>query len=201
MKNKNISNSPEKLSGIFVSAWLLLFLLISINSSAQNEKKAEIKISFDQNDSMRFCKAIVTADNKPVKDVEIHFYVQRMYSLLPVGKAIETDSNGQAIANFPLDLPGDKNGNLIAVAKIEDDDNYGTVESRSTVKWGILPKDEVENWNKRSLSASRDKAPMILIIVSNLIIAVIWGTILYVIYQIFRIKKASQMLRSKKMNN
>jgi hypothetical protein len=197
MKDLSIINSRISLSGILVSTLFILVQFISINSSAQDEKKAEIKLSFDQNDSTRFCKAMVTADNKPVAEIEVHFYVQRMYSLLPIGKAIETDSNGEAVANFPLDLPGDKNGNIVAIAKIEDDDNYGTVEARSEVKWGILPNNEADVWNNRSLSASRDKAPMILIIVSNLIIAFIWGTILYVVFQIFRIRKESQMLKTK----
>lgn len=181
---------------------LITFIIIglvicSTKLYAQDEKKATIKISFDQNDSMRFCKALVTSENKPVKEIEVHFYVQRMYSLLPIGKAVETDSAGAAISNFPLDLPGDKNGNIIAIAKIEEDDNYGNVEAQAEIKWGILPTTEMDSWNNRSLSASRDKAPMLLILVSNLIIAVIWGTIFYVIYQVYRIRKESKMLKTK----
>jgi hypothetical protein len=45
----------------------------------------------------------------------------------------------------------------------------------------------------RSLSASRDKAPAYLIIASNTIIAIIWGTLIYIIFQIYRIKKEGRV--------
>lgn len=192
-KNYLLGSRPHQI----ITFIIIGLVICSINLHAQDEKEATIKISFDQNDTMRFCKALVTSDNKPVKEIEVHFYVQRMYSLLPIGKAVETDSEGVAVSNFPLDLPGDKNGNIIAIAKIEDDDNYGNVEAQSEIKWGILPTNEMDSWNKRSLSASREKAPMLLILVSNLIIAVIWGTIFYVIYQVYRIRKESKMLKTK----
>jgi hypothetical protein len=179
--------------GIFVLFFCLQITVVRLN--AADEKKATIKLSFIQKDSAKICKAIVTSDGLPVKGTELHFYVKRLYNPLPVGKAIATDENGEASANFPIDLPGDANGNFTVIAKIEDDDTYGTVETRSEVKWGALPNSEKDSWSNRSLSASRDKAPMYLIIVSNLIIAVIWGTIFYIIFQIFRIRKESKLLK------
>jgi hypothetical protein len=174
--------------------------LPTLKLSAQDEKKATINLIFNQSDSTRTCKAVVTCDNVPVKEKEIHFYVKRMYSLLPIGKAIETDENGEASADFPIDLPGDKNGNYIVVVKIEDDDTYGNSEVQSEIKWGIHPKEE-DKWNNRSLSASRHKAPMYLIIASNLIITLIWGTILYVVFQVFRIKKEGNVKAQKIINH
>lgn len=178
----------------------LLFLISSLQLPstrifAQNEKQANIKLVFDVQDSIRTCKAIVTSDQVPVKGTEVHFYVKRWYNLLPVGKAMETDDNGEAVATFPNDLPGDKNGNIVAVVKIEDDDVYGTVETQAEINWGILPSKESDHWNERSLSASREKAPMYLIIVSNLIIAVIWATLFYIIFQVYRIKKESRIIK------
>ena len=180
---------------------LLLFLCLqlpAIKSIAQDEKRATIKLIFEQDDSNRICKAIVTSENIPVKGTEVHFYVKRFYSLLPIGKAIETNESGEATANYPIDLPGDKNGNLVAIAKIEDDDTYGNVETQAEVKWGVFPIVEKDQWGNRSLSASREKAPMYLIVVSNLIIIVIWGTIFYIIFQVYRIRKESRLLRKNK---
>jgi hypothetical protein len=196
MKKSNMFYSRIDPIKIIVASFIFCCLFNTV-LKAEDEKQAVIKLSFDQNDSTRICKAIVTSEGKPVKETEVHFYVQRMYSLLPIGKAIKTDSAGEAIANYPLDLPGDKNGKIIVVAKIEDDDNFGNVEERSEIKWGVVPSNENDSWSDRSLSASRDKAPMLLIFVSNLIIAIIWGTIIYIIFQIFRIRKESQMLKSK----
>lgn len=188
---------------VFSKRYFILLLLLSpfvnVCLAQDEEKEAVIKLSFDQNDSERICKAVVTSDGMPVKETEVHFYVKRMYSLLPIEKAVETDTAGEATMLFPLDLPGDKNGNLIVVAKIEDDDNFGTVDVEAPVKWGAAQMGEKEEWGMRSLSASRDKAPMVLIIVSNTIIAIIWGTLIFVIYQIVRIRKASHLVKTKKI--
>jgi hypothetical protein len=197
-------DSKKKLPVFITRTKLTLFIMLfslqlpAIRLIAQGEKQAIIRLIFTRNDSARICKAVVTSDDVPVKGTEIHFYVKRLFSLLPIGKAIETDENGEAVTNFPMDLPGDKNGNFIAIAKIEDDNTYANVETQAEVKWGILPNIEKDSWGNRSLSASREKAPMYLIIASNVIIAVIWGTILYVILQVFRIKKASRQLKTTK---
>lgn len=181
---------------IVTFSMLIVFQLSAVKIFAQDEKKATIQLSFDQKDSTNICKALVTSENKPVKGVEVHFYVKRMFSSLPIGGAVETNDNGEAIKNFPLDLPGDKNGNIVAIAKIEDNETYGSLQSQAEVKWGIQ-KEEKETWGNRSLSASRENAPMYLIVVSNLIIAVIWGTIIYIIFQVFRIKKESKLIKKK----
>jgi hypothetical protein len=110
---------------------------------------------------------------------------------------VETDSEGIAQMLYPSDLPGDKNANITVVARIEDDDDFGTVESESAVKWGVKPA--VENdWGRRSLSAARNKAPAILIIVSNTIIAFIWGTIVYVIFLLVKISRLRKKINTSK---
>lgn len=177
-----------------VSGFLIILFLITLSGLlfAQDDevhKAVTIKLSFTEEDSIKTCSALVMEDTMPVKEIEVKFYVKRLFSLLPIGKGSETDESGSASVEFPSDLPGDKDGNLEVVAKIEDDESYGTVEVYENVKWGIRPSPEHNEWGNRSLSASREKAPTYLIIASNLIIAVIWGTIFYVFIQIFRIRK------------
>jgi hypothetical protein len=171
----------------------ILFLVIQLsayNLLAQSEKLATIKLDFIKTDSTKTCQATVTSDGKPVAGTEIHLYVKRMYSLLPIGKAVATDSTGVASIDFPKDLPGDKNNMLTVIAKIESDEHYGSVEAESEVKWGVPLNNEAYPWSDRSLSASREKAPMFLVIASISIILVIWGTICYVIFQLFKIKRS-----------
>lgn len=174
-----------------VHALATALLLIAYSGISAQEKTATITLAFNSTDSTKTCVAHVTSDSGAVAGTEIHLYVQRMYSLLAVGKVIATDENGDAAIDFPVDLPGDQNKNITVIAKIEGDDNYGNAETTATVKWGAEPK-EKDLWNKRSLSASREKAPMLLVVASNLIIIVIWGTILYLITQLFRIKKSGK---------
>ncbi|HLG34104.1 MAG TPA: hypothetical protein VI757_04430 [Bacteroidia bacterium] len=185
------------MSKLKIPALIFVLLLPLAKVLAQDEKEAVITLSFTQTDTTKTCMATVTSDTSTVKEKEVHFYVQRMFGLLPIGKAEETDENGMVSVDFPMDLPGDKNGNIIVIAKIEDDDTYGNVETKKEIKWGIIHAGEKDRWDERSLSASREKAPLYLLLVSNLIIVVIWGTIFYVIYQIFRIKKVSNLIKVK----
>lgn len=193
-KRKNKTHGSQ-----FNIAALILFLVIQLcayNLFAQTEKPATIKLDFIKTDSTKTCQATVTSDGKPVAGPEVHLYVKRMYSLLVIGKSIATDSTGVASFDFPIDLPGDKNGMLTVIAKIEKDEKYGSVETSSDVKWGAALKSEPFSWNDRSLSASRDKAPTFLVIASISIILVIWGTICYVIFQLFRIKRTVKQVKS-----
>lgn len=198
---KRLSNRLFKSSFLPV-VLLVLFQLQVINAIAQDSEQEDpvaealIKLSFSQTDSTKTCTALVMADTVPLSEKDVMFYVQRSFSLLPIGRGAETtDENGEAVMEFPLDLPGDENGMLVVIAKIEDDDTYGTVETSSKIKWGVMPETENSEWAHRSLSASRDKAPMYLIIVSNSIIAIIWGTIFYIILQLIKIKKSTRPIR------
>ena len=192
-KRKNTGCQLQLNCIVFV---LLLVLQMPVHRLyAQDQKVAVIKLSFEQTDSTKTCKATVVSDGAPVKEKEVHLYVKRLYSLLPVGKVASTDSLGEAEISFPKDLPGDQNGMLTVIAKIEKDDVYGTVETQSQVKWGAAPKAELLHLSSRSLSASRENAPMFLVIASSLIIIVIWGTIFYVVFQLLKIKKAARVVK------
>lgn len=175
---------------IITGSFLIAILLCNSNLLAQEEKVANIKLNFASTDTTKTVVATVTSNDKPVAGAEIHLYVKRTYSLLPIGKPVATDSAGVANIDFPKDLPGDKNKMITVIAKIENDENYGNAETQSEVKWGAAPKTELAIWGDRSLSASREKAPMFLVIASILIIIIIWGTLFYVMFQLFRIKAA-----------
>jgi len=184
---------------VFGCILIIAVQLFSQHSFAQTTDTATIKLDFVQGDSSKTCKATVTAGGLPLKEKEIHLYVKSLYALLPVGKAVATDETGVAEINFPMDLPGDKDGMLTVIAKLEKDEVYGTVETEGQVKWGFKAKAESSHWSDRSLSASREKAPMFLVVASTLIIMVIWGTIFYVVFQLFRIRRSGKMI--KQLNN
>jgi len=184
-----------------ILGWILALGMVFVpaRSLAQDEEETEgsdeyqeasIELLFNATDSTRTLTARVTSDTVPVEGVEVHFYVLRLFREMELGYGEETDEDGKARVSFPMDLMGDKNGMLVVMARIVEDDTYGDVETRAKVRWGIPFKKQLKDpWTQRSLSASRSKAPTILILASNLIIAVIWGTILYVVYLFFRIRK------------
>ena len=75
----------------------------------------------------------------PVKGVDLIIAVRRLGGDLPVNEkpTFTTDSTGQVSADFKRDsIPGDTKGNIILVAKIEDNDQYGNLSIEKTVPWG-----------------------------------------------------------------
>jgi hypothetical protein len=127
----------------------------------------------------------------PAKDVEIRIGVKRLGAELKIGdeETYTTDSTGQVAAEFKRDsLPADEKGNLILVAKVEDNDNYGSLSIEKSVPWGVYFKPE-NNFGERALWAARGKAPIWLYGMAYSIIIAVWGTLLYLIYLIVRIKK------------
>ncbi|MGZ8550240.1 MAG: hypothetical protein ACXWV2_06250 [Chitinophagaceae bacterium] len=193
LNKNNISHFLYSAKGL-----LILFAVLSaaLQVAGQEEKTVTIKMDFIRTDTSKICKATVLADSIPVEGPEVHLYVKSLYALLPVGKVVATDESGVANIDFPMDLPGDRNGLLTVIAKIEGDETYGDAETQAEIKWGVVPDNESFNWSIRSLAASREKAPMFLVIASTLIIIIIWGTIFYIGYQLFRIKKSGKMIKA-----
>jgi hypothetical protein len=121
---------------------------------------------------------------KPVSGETVTVYVPRMFSLLPIGE-LTLDDAGTAAIEFPSDLPGDKEGNLVIIAKIEENATYGNVEKRETVKWG-LPTDYSVPVTHRALWTKI--APRWMIYTLSVLLAGVWGHYLYAIISLIRIK-------------
>ena len=127
----------------------------------------------------------------PVKDVEVKLGIKRLGSVLAIGEgeSVTTDSSGTASAEFTrATLPGDKNGLLTLIAKVDDNDSYGNLQIEKTVQWGKSLKFE-NNFNNRSLWATGTKVPIWLLLVAGLIIFSVWGTLIYLIARFLRTRK------------
>jgi hypothetical protein len=127
----------------------------------------------------------------PVKGVEIKILIKRMGGDLTVGDeaTYTTDSSGAVTAEFKRDsIPGDANGNIVLIAKVEDNDQYGNLSVEKTAKWGARFAYH-STFNERSLFATRDKTPIWLLFMAYFIIGIVWGTLIYLVFQIFKIKK------------
>ncbi len=157
------------------------------------EKEAKLTISFTKVDSVNICKALVTSEDKPAKDVSVKLFVHRLFGLLPIGESVSTDENGIASFNFPKDIPAESNGKLTVIAKVEDDDHVGSLEAKQEVNLGVIKDVSSIDKNERSLSASRERAPIYFMVASDLIILGIWGTLIYIVFQVFKIKRISSI--------
>jgi hypothetical protein len=172
---------------------LCAFQLFAIKAHSQ-DKTAIIHLEFSEEVSGKFISAqinelIMDSIGAPVQYADIHFYVQRTFSLLPIGELYNfTDENGVAIVEFPSDLPGDSIGDVTIVVKLEDDDNYSDLDIRENINWGI-PTYLVYEENVRSLSAAGENAPISLLILVNSLIAAVWGVMIYIVFKVYKISK------------
>ena len=130
----------------------------------------------------------------PVKGVDVKIGVRRSGADLPVNETptFTTDSTGQASADFKRDsIPGDAKGNIILVAKVEDNDQFGNLSIEKSVPWGSKFT-WVSTFDQRSLFATRDKAPIWLQLIAYSIMFAVWGILLYLVFNILKIKKLAK---------
>jgi len=78
---------------------------------------------------------------------------------------------------------------MVLVAKVEDNDQYGNLLVQKTVPWGVALKTNNGFFNQRTLWTTRFRAPLWLLFMAYSITIGVWGTIIYLVLQIFRIKK------------
>jgi hypothetical protein len=127
----------------------------------------------------------------PVKGVDLKVAVKRLGGDLNVSEAqtYTTDSLGAISADFKqAGIPGDSAGNIVLVAKVEDNDIYGNLTTEKTVPWGTAYK-YVSQFNNRSLYARRGHSPLWLEWMAYGIIAGVWGVLIFLFIQIRNLKR------------
>lgn len=153
---------------------------------------ALIKLSTNAEDTTIQAQVFrVTPEKKiPVEQAKVNFFVNRYFGKIPIGGSFTyTNSEGKVSIDFPVDIPGDSAGKVEVLAYIEDHEDFGNVGETVQAPWGNNAFHK-NTFDQRSLWAGRASAPWWLIIVANLIILGIWGTIIYVATLINKIKKA-----------
>jgi hypothetical protein len=126
-----------------------------------------------------------------VKEIEMKLGLKRSLGNLTVGDAetFTSDSTGTASAAFIRDsMPGDEKGNLVLVARVEDNDIYGNLVVEKSVPWGVKEKTAEHFWH-RTLWSTGNRAPVWLLFLALSIIIGVWGTLFYLVKQLLKIKK------------
>lgn len=157
--------------------------------------RSKLEIDSLNEDGTRSVRVKIFAyDNEewiPAKDVEVKIGVERLGGNLKIGddETYTTDSLGQVTGEFKLDsLPAiDAKGNVVLIAKVEDNDQFGNLSIDKTVPWGKYYY-HVNTFGHRSLSAARFKAPLWLLFMAYSIVAGVWAVIIYLIFQILKIR-------------
>src|SRR5574338_225274 len=157
--------------------------------------KAKLLLDTSTVDGTKTVSVAVTQLEKgkwiPVKGVELKIGIQRLGANLKIGDedTYTTDSTGEVKAEFKRDsLPGDSKGSLVLVATVEDNDQFGNLKAEKTVPWGAAIN-PANTFDERSLFGTSDKTPIWLLFMALGIIGIVWGTLIYLIIQIFKIRK------------
>jgi hypothetical protein len=176
------------------------FIAVADESRQYNASEGDVaitkaKLKIDTAEDKSITVTLLKLDDAvwtPVAGVDVKVGVQRFGGDLNVSSETETyttDSLGVATAAFQRDsLAGDAQGNLILIAKIEDDDNFGNLNVLQTVPWG-KPSVYASTFDHRTLFARRGQSPLWLEFMAYGIIAAVWGVLIYLIFQVIKIKK------------
>ena len=175
------------------------FLAISDSSKLYDVTKTSIdltksRIKIDTAEDKKIVATLVELKDSlwvPVKGVDLKLAVKRLGGDLNVNETptYTTDSLGMVNADFKLlNLPGDSLGNLVLIAKVEDNDNYGNLTTEKTVPWGKEARYQAP-FNQRSLFARRGWSPLWLEWMAYSIIAAVWFVLLYLFIQIRKLIK------------
>ena len=160
--------------------------------------KTKISIDTTTIDSVRSIAVSVMKlkDNEwvPAKDAEMKIGIERQGSILSAGdeETYTTDSTGIVTVELKKNnLPGDAKGNYVLAARIDDNDELGNILIEKTVPWGTVTKVDNTFFNQRTLWTTRFKTPFWLLFIAYSIVIGVWGTIIYLVLQIIKIKKLS----------
>ncbi len=159
-------------------------------------KKGRIIIATTEADSIKTVTATLSGFGEdgnptPIADVDLTFYAQRLFGVQPLGDdaTVTTDENGIASLVFPQNIKGDKTGNVILVAKVENDETYGTVSASTQAQFGEAVNPEPDT----SSALWKSQAPLWMSFSFFLALTAILTTVSYLIYQLYKIKKESSL--------
>ena len=157
-------------------------------------KPAKLKVSFYEEDSVRFVKVEGTQLNAngtetPITEGTVIVGVPKMLSILKIAE-ITLDSTGMGSAEFPKDIIGDSLGSLTVVAYIEENDIFGNVKASADNTWG-LPKHLISP-DRPSRELWTPIAPLWMIITLIIMLAGVWGHYVYAVVQLVLINKSSK---------
>lgn len=126
-----------------------------------------------------------TGEEKPVPETAVGIFVKRSFYPLKLGEG-NTDANGEATVEIPGNLPGDPLGNITLLAKLDENETYGYLETSSTQKWGVPVSNRIED-QPRALWSSHP--PLWMLITFIILMAAVWGHYIVIVYELFRLRK------------
>jgi hypothetical protein len=117
--------------------------------------------------------------------------IKRLGADLQTGdeQSYTTDSLGRVRGEFKkTGMSGDAAGNIILVAKVEDNDQYGNLRIEKAIPWGVKFVANKDFFH-RALWASQFHSPVWLVLIAYFILITVWGTLIYLVFLLIKIRK------------
>ena len=160
-------------------------------SKSVSIKDANIKAELVVKDSTNYISATLIDVGKDSLLIgeSMDVQVQRLFMPHKIGEEFNyTDKNGTILVPVDTDIPG-IDGNLTIEVVLNDHDTYGTVKDLVVAPIGTTIVDE-STFDLRKMWSPRNKTPLFLLIFPNILIFGIWGLIIYLITNLFKIAKS-----------
>lgn len=126
-----------------------------------------------------------TGEEKPVPETAVGLFVKRSFYPLKIGEG-NTDENGETSIEVPANLPGDNLGNITLLAKLDENETYGNLETASIQQWGTPVSNRKED-QPRALWSSHP--PLWMLITFIILMTAVWGHYIVIVYELFRLRK------------
>ena len=153
-------------------------------------KNADINAKLITKDSINYITATLVdkSSDSVMRDQSLSVQVQRLFQALQIEEFNITDENGTIIVPIEDGIPG-IDGNLTIEVILSESDDFGTVTATVIAPIGTKIVDE-STFDDRKMWSPRNKTPLFLLIFPNLIIFGMWGLIIYLITNLFKITKS-----------
>lgn len=199
--SKSLTNADGKAS-LNISADYILPVLENYNYSFRVEyagsdtlkktgkeieiQEAQLEVLYNNDTSLTV--HLMIQDTLPVSEQEVTVYVERLYSLLPIGTG-STNEEGVFELSIPHDLPGDSIGTLNIYVKIEESDDFGTLVKTKKMKWGTLVSYD-NNDEIRALWS--DYTPLWMLLAVFVVLLGAWFNFFLAMFKLIKVKKIAK---------
>ena len=198
-KGRAATNIPASLEQVWKSSVNHTFIAVTDKTQQFDETNTELsiakaRITIDTADDKNIVATVCEYKGGnwvPVKGVDVKLGIKRLGGDLQIGEeqSYTTDSMGMVKGEFKrAKLPGDIAGNIILVAKVEDNDQYGNLRIEKSTPWGVKFVANKDFFH-RALWASQFHSPFWLVFLAYSIVISVWGTLIYLVFLLIKIKK------------
>ena len=130
-----------------------------------------------------------TGTKTPVEEVDIAFYIGSMLANMKVEEGAL--SGGEYEFELKEQVPGDPEGNVDVYVMVEDNEVFGNVKQKKSMKWGTTLLEDPNN-NDNTLWS--EAAPIWMYVVLTILLVGVWANYVYTVINLFKIKKEASSM-------